>query len=319
VDCEGIIGKLIAASLLTIVSAVASATALDQFQQLHWTAPAHQFEALTAQPSTCLQTNRGNEHLVRAGQALFNAPNVLGGQAAKAGLSCASCHVNGRDNPHFVIAGVSDRAGSADVTSSFFSPARGNGRFDPVIIPDLAQPGKVSRDPDKNALEPFIRALIVEEFSGHEPTPATLQALAAYVRAIQTCATGDDRWVPFTLEDQLELLRAATQGAVDATFRDEGQSSPLLIGAARHQLGLIAQRYPGSALKRERDSLLSASRELQKLADSNRTPEEFGQAIFDWNVRFEKGVGKRLRKKVESSLYNPQNVAAALEASATAR
>ena len=277
-----------------------------------------EYEALTAQPLACLQPDRGNERLVLAGQALFNAPNVLGGQAAKTGLSCAGCHVNGRDSPHFMMAGVSDRAGTADVTSSFFSPARANARFDPVLIPDLAQPGKISRNRAENALEPFIRALIVEEFSGHEPTPASLQALAAYVRAIQTCAEGDDRWVPFTIEDQLMLMRAATLGAVDATAWDDGQTSQLLIGAARHQLGLIAQRYAGPSLTRERDLLLSTSRELQKLADGNDAPEQLRQAIFGWNVRFDKNVEQRLQRKKEESLYNPRNVAAALEALAIA-
>ncbi|NJS15549.1 MAG: hypothetical protein HC788_14335, partial [Sphingopyxis sp.] len=134
------------------------------------------------QPAACVSDISVD---AQAGEALFNSPSLLGGQAAKGGLSCASCHVNGRGNRHFVMTGVSDAPGTADVTNSFFSPARGNGRFDPVVIPDLALPGKVARDPAAAALEPFIRTLIVEEFSGSEPTPAMLGALAAYVRAVR--------------------------------------------------------------------------------------------------------------------------------------
>ncbi len=44
----------------------------------------------------CLSYSEANAKMVYAGQALLNTPAFLGGQAAKANLSCASCHANGR-------------------------------------------------------------------------------------------------------------------------------------------------------------------------------------------------------------------------------
>jgi hypothetical protein len=288
------------------------AAAPPLFETLRWTAPGAELEALSSQPSACLYFDPQNEAMVQAGQALFNTPTLLGGQAAKAGLNCASCHVSGRGNPHFLMNGVSEGPGTADVSHSFFSAARGNGRFDPVPIPDLAKPGKVSRDPATKALEPFIRTLIVEEFAGHEPSPAMLEALAAYVRSIQNCPGGDKNPVPRKLENQLGLVQAATNGAVNALGWKDEDASRLLIAAARYQLGLIAERYAGPKLASERKALLAESRRLQLLADQSAPMEKRAEGIFNWQNRFEKNVSKDLRRSVDKSLYNPTLLAAKL-------
>jgi hypothetical protein len=255
---------------------------------------------LSSQPPACLRYRIDVEPLFDAGQALFNAPTLLGGQAAKAGLSCASCHVNGRDNPHFVMAGVSGKPGTADVTSSFFSAARGNGRFDPVPIPDLAMPGKIPRKPGIQPLERFIRNLIVEEFAGAEPSPATLESLATYVRAIERCDSGDKTPEQRGLYDQLKIVKGALKVASKLAGGD-GKQTELMIATARHQLGLISERYAGAGLKRERALLLKASRELQSLAEKAGDR----QAITDWQERFDKGIAERLYQKQGRSLYNP--------------
>ncbi|MGF7473737.1 hypothetical protein WFJ45_23635, partial [Salmonella enterica subsp. enterica serovar Minnesota] len=71
----------------------------------------------------------------RIGRAAFNSPLLLGGQAARAGLSCASCHRNGRGNPDFHFPGISGAPGTADVTASLLSSHRGDGQFNPKPIP----------------------------------------------------------------------------------------------------------------------------------------------------------------------------------------
>jgi hypothetical protein len=262
---------------------MAVAVAPPLFDQLKWTAPGAEYEVLSSQPAVCLNFNDDDAALVPAGQALFNAPTLLGGQAAKAGLSCASCHVNGRDNMNFLMAGVSEKAGTADVTNSFFSVARSNGRFDPVPIPDLAVPGKVSRDPTAKQLTPFIRSLIVDEFSGHEPTPAVLDALAAYVRAVGDC---QQPLQPRIMQDQLMIM----------------------IAAARHQLGLISERYAGPGLKRERALLLTASRGLQTVGDSADNPAMFAQGLSNWLTLYDDELLTRLTKSSAKSLYNPKRL-----------
>lgn len=292
-----------------------AATAPPLFEALRWTEPGAEHAVLSGQPAVCLAYRSGDKPIVQAGHALFNTPTLLGGQAAKAGLACASCHVNGRDNPHFVIAGVSDKPGTADVTNSFFSGAHGNGRFDPVLIPDLAVPGKISHAPADKALEPFIRGLIVDEFSGREPTPAMLGALAAYVRAIQSCAGTGKALTPRKLEDQLSIIRAAVDGSAAMAERGDPQAVRMLIAAARHQLGLISERYAGPRLKRERALLLEASRALQLLDGKQQNPRQFASDIYGWTAHFETKVAAPLMATEDKSLYNPKLLATALAAS----
>lgn len=265
---------------------------------------------LSAQPATCLTRD---DPLVQSGRALFATPTLLGGQAAKAGLSCASCHINGRGNPHFMLAGVSDAPGTADVTNSFFSAARGNARFDPVAIPDLAMPGKVARDPAARTLEPFVRNLIVEEFGGEEPTPAMLAAIAAYVRAIAPC--DPDRSEARHLDDQLRALDDGMAAAALMIERDDRAGVRLSVAAMRHQLGLISERYAGPGFARDRAALLAASRELQAIGDRG----DAGPLLQRWKTGFDGGLAKRLRRDAARSLYNPDRLARALRPSAPRR
>lgn len=257
---------------------------------------------LSEQPATCMA---GDDDMIRGGGALFATPTLLGGQAAKAGLSCASCHINGRDNPHFLLAGVSAGPGTADVTNSFFSAARGNALFDPVAIPDLARPGKVSRDPETRALETFIRNLIVEEFGGQEPTPAMLDALAAYVRRIRPCP-GEPRVVR-RLDDQLAAIADGAAGARLMARRGDRQGVQLSIAAMRYQLGLVAERYAGSVFARDRAALLAMSRELQSIGEI-ADPRETRPALDRWKRDFDAGLARRLRGAEVRSLYDPKRL-----------
>ena len=121
--------------------------------------------AFATAPAECLRPPRERAAAlsVEVGRAAFGTPVLLGGQAARAGLSCESCHRAGRGNPDFQFPGASGAPGTADVTLSLFSSHRGNGVHDPKAIPDLSGP----RDRLKVApgdLPKFIRGLIVEEF-----------------------------------------------------------------------------------------------------------------------------------------------------------
>ena len=197
--------KLLAiiAALLLAIPTILEAGSKPALSAMAWLDQEGQLEALTSAPGIGFRiTAETLDHTdqMLAGQIAFHTPTLLGGQAAKAGISCASCHVNGRDNPHFSFPGVSGAPGTADVTHSFFSSHRGDGQFNPVLIPDLAKPGKISRDRE-GELEQFMRGLIVEEFDGAEPDHAVLDTLAVYVRALcSECAIGPK---PITLETHL--------------------------------------------------------------------------------------------------------------------
>ena len=140
---------LLAASFGTLAAAEAADVPL---RALRWIAPTADPAVLTRAPHECVRAPRAPDQalLVEVGRAAFRTPVVLGGQAARAGLSCDSCHRNGRGNPDFRFPGVSGAPGTADVTSSLFSSHRGNGVDDPKPIPDLGGPKaalKVSQAP----------------------------------------------------------------------------------------------------------------------------------------------------------------------------
>ena len=269
-------------------------------QALVWTDQAHAREVLLEQPATCLDRPL-HSPLTTAGEALFNAPAMLGGQAERAGLSCAGCHTNGRRNPWFRLDGVSAGPGTADVSSSFFSLKRANGRFDPKPIPDLALPGKISRDPASRALERFLRGLIVEEFSGDEPSENALAALASYVRAVRACEGRATE--PRKLASDLELVDAGVTGAIDMLRLGDTVTATKLISGTRFRLGMISERLIARRQTGLRQQLLSASRNLSELQAQPKTGE-----LIAWQQRFDQQVKPALRKAEPGSLYDPATV-----------
>src|SRR4051812_13505226 len=50
-------------------------------------------------------------YLSKLGDMLFATPAIFGGVARQAGLSCASCHQQGHNNPKLFIPGLSARPG----------------------------------------------------------------------------------------------------------------------------------------------------------------------------------------------------------------
>jgi len=245
---------------------------------LGWLSPDGALEALSTEPDRRLHVKssgipadsnepksaRRRWNQIAAGEALFHTPSLLGGQAAKARISCSSCHVNGRGNPHFQFPGVSGEPGTADVTHSFFSSFRGDSEFNPISIPDLTQSGKVSHK-NPGELETFIRGLIVEEFDGLEPSRTTLDALAAYVRALQSCDKCTAK--PITLATDLDRAGQALSAAKHFESHDP-QLTRLLVSGARSQLGLVYERFAGKRLVKERSAILALSSKIAALPGS---------------------------------------------------
>jgi Di-haem cytochrome c peroxidase len=126
-------------------------------------------------------------YLSNLGNLAFNSPLTLGAAAQKAGLSCGSCHVNGASNPKLFIPGLSTRPGNFDTTSAFFNPKADNGVLDPVTIPSLRGArylGPYGHDGRTPSLHDFVRNVVVNEFTGAEPSPQILDALVVYIEDI---------------------------------------------------------------------------------------------------------------------------------------
>ena len=253
---------------------------------------------LLEQPATCLNPARSLDQ-IRIGQALFNAPDLFGGQAARAAISCASCHTNGRRNSAFYLAGISKEAGTADVSSSFFSLARADGRFDPKPIPDLALPGKINRDPGSGALERFIRGLVVEEFSGREPSAQQLAALASYVRAVKACPGRATE--PRNLASDLLLVRGSIDGAIGLLDQHDPAGAARLVKAARFRLGLIDERMAGPKLNSLHKPLLAASLGLAQVSAGKAD-------LAQWQAEFDRHVAPQLNRNEHLSLYAPSQL-----------
>ncbi len=225
-----------------------------------WLDPPQRYTALSSQPAECAAVPRdaAERQLFEIGRAAFRAPLLLGGQAARSGLSCASCHSNGRRNPAFRFPGLSGDPGTADVTSSLMSSHRGNGQFDPRPIPDLAVPGKVARARGDPALETFIHGLITQEFDGAEPPALILRGLGVYVRAIGRPGCDLQGREPLRLANLTQDASRAVAASSHAWRSGNAAAARLLLSSARSMLGLIHERYAAPRLASDRQALLRA-------------------------------------------------------------
>jgi hypothetical protein len=273
-------------------------------REARWLAPGTLYEGLSREPAECFAPPADPPRRRRAeiGRIAFRAPLLLGGQAARAGLSCASCHRNGRGNPDFVFPGLSGEAGTADVTASLMSSHRGDGRFNPKPIPDLGGPRsalKVSQDPADGELEAFIRGLVVEEFDGPEPSAAVLDGLAAYVRALrpEACRGGERR---VRLESQLALA----ERAVELAETERGETRRLLLAAARSQLGAVDERFAIPGGETARAVLRDADRALADLRSERGDLRAWRRS---WPER-----RRKLLRLERDSLYDKRKLRAAL-------
>jgi hypothetical protein len=247
----------------------------------------------------------------------FEDPLLLGGQAARAGISCASCHNSARGNPAFVFPGISGEAGTADVTSSLFSSHRGDGEFNPKRIPDLTfDEPKISRV-EPGILEAFIRGLIVDEFDGEVPPKRVLDGLAAYIRSTNAKACPPSE--PLTVTFDLSRYGAALLTAKAALDQADQSTALAMIRAARSRLGIMAERFSGNDLEASRSSLIEADEALAILQRLLRDGDESSAVNRSLQARLTNidRWATPIKREASASLYNPERLAAALNATRT--
>lgn len=264
---------------------------------------------LTTQPVACetaaASAEQGEQR--RLGKLAFESPALLGGAAARMELSCASCHINGRGNPDFFLEGVSDKPGTADVTSSLLSKVRGDSAFNPAPIPDIAlRGGKQITDRKSQEFFTKVHGLIAEEFDGQEPPRPVIDAVIAYMDGLDpsACAPGAST-MAISLGADVDAARSAFEiatrpGADQAT-------SIFYLRVARLRLGRIHERFIGSDLAGQRRELLTLSDGLGAMAESVRAGVRLPVVAPDWGaLAASLGDGER------RSLYNPDILRAAL-------
>jgi hypothetical protein len=269
-----------------------AAAGLNRLHSARWLAPgADASKALSTTFAECLTAPRDAEaaYRVEIGRAAFRTPEVLGGQAARAGLACESCHQGGRRNPDFFFPGLSGAPGTADVTSALFSSHRDDGIDNPIQIPDLSGPKaalKVSQDRATPQLETFIHGLVTQEFDGAEPPPAVLGGLADYVRALDPAACPGQARQPVRVADYIAEARRAVRAAQMALDHHDAATADLMVQGARWRLGLINERYDALGSADARDGLSAADLDLYAALGAIRSGDpKAGGRLSLWLVR----------------------------------
>ena len=311
-------GVLIAGIALGL--AAAAPPAAPPLRAMRWLAPGVDASvALTHRPTECLGAASDPEiaYQVELGRAAFRTPLLLGGQAARAGLSCETCHRSGRNNPDFDFPGISGAPGTADVGTSVLSSHRGGRPLAPVPIPDLSGPKaalKTPQDLPSGALEARIRMIDTQEFDGAEPPPGVLKGLAAYVRALSPAACPAAAREPITAAAALEDVRRALEAALAALARRDGAAAALMVASARSQLGDVDERYPGPDLAQARAALRAASDPLAP-AEVDARAGRWGAAedLTLW-LAAEPGWAGAVIAAEPRSLYDPARLAEAARA-----
>lgn len=263
---------------------------------------------LTESPGECLRAPGDPEqgYLVEVGRAAFRSPLLLGGQAARSGLSCNACHRDGRDNPAFFLEGLSDAPGSADVTSSIFSAVRDDGAFNPRPIPSLVDLPEKPHEEGEAGLHAFIASAIVDEFQGARPPPAVIRGLTAYVAHLDSAACSR-KPAPQTVTGDLQTAERTLAAAATALARGDGATAGFLLLAAQNQLGRVHERFPGDREARLRlESLSRGVGALRERIDDDLALTPAGIA----EKRLEtQSLARFLHKRRGKSLYDAKALA----------
>ncbi len=308
----------VSAALFLSATLALAADSAPPIRAMRWVpAGADPARAFATQPAECLRPPADPDArlAVEVGRAAFRTPVLLGGQAARAGLTCEACHRGGRDNPDFQFPGASGDPGTADVTLSLFSSHRGNGVHDPKPIPDLAGPrDRLKVAPDD--LPKFIHGLITQEFDGPEPPPAVLTGLAAYVRALDpaACPAAQPRLpvTPALLLD--DARRALTAARAELAARDR-PTAIAMVAAARARLFLLDERYAG--LPAERERLRAADAELAalqaRIREGHAAADRAARIAIDRWLTASHPLAAQLNTAQPRSLFDPARLSQAAQ------
>ncbi|MBL4596541.1 MAG: hypothetical protein JKX99_08190 [Robiginitomaculum sp.] len=226
-----------------VVLGACSAESTRWPDSVNWIAPnANIAKMLTVEPAECVRSSPMSDEIA-LGRIAFHSPVLLGGQAARNRISCASCHTNGQVNEHFFIAGLSNAPGTADVSNFHFSKTLGDGVFNPKPIPSLAMLDTPKTPATALKQEQFILRLIEQEFDGAAPLPQIKSALIAYVNDldIAVCAETNTYYGQQILEHRLQRIDSyfmVLSSVQEAALRD------FLIISLRFELGRLYTRFP---------------------------------------------------------------------------
>ncbi len=304
------------AALAASSPAFSPAAADEILTELKWlSVDADRVEHLTTFVPEPISEDDFGTYEFELGRLAFRSPGLLGGVAAREGLTCQTCHMNGRSNPNFFLAGLSSDPGTVDTTTAVFSEVLGDGTFNPIEIPTLVgitESGPYGHDGREPSLEAFTRTVIVDEFAGREPDPVIFDAVITYISALK-----DQLQQPrhsFNLQSQFLDLERSLLVLEQAVRKDDREVALFVIFAIRSHFGRIAERLPGQELAQERDYIQQWSGELRSIRDLLDAGDGAGAnaELGEWHRKY---VSQRIEvvKAAEKSLFNLEKLRAALE------
>ncbi len=267
--------------------------------------------ALTSRPAEPVnydpQTDWNLEY--ELGRIAFRSPVIFGGFAAREGLTCQICHTNGYANRNFFMESHSSRPGTFDTTSAVFSKTLGDNTFNPIEIPDLvnvANTAPYGHDGREPSLRAFTLEVITQEFSGKQPTGTLIDALLAYMNALQP---RDKQTEPITLEEDLKDTSRGLRVLIELAEGKNADGASFVIASLRYQLAGIAERFPFEHQRKTYSVLVSWSRDLQRL--NSFAIEGKWEKLAQRAVRLSEEVEEVYRRNSfvsAGSLYEPETL-----------
>jgi hypothetical protein len=301
---------------LAFAAVTASRGGATDLTEARWLSPdADVLTFLMTSPGECVGKYAARNETLEIGRAVFRSPMLLGGQAARSGLSCNACHRDGRDNAAFFVPSLSDKPGAADVTSALFSDRREDGVFNPVAIPSLvgtANKAVFGTIRPTRDLRHFISSAVSEEFQGERPSRRMMDGLEAYISAFneRDCPA---RAAPRSPDRDLNDVRRTIRAAIAAIGESDAATADFLLASAQQRLGLIHERYSDPALTKERRALAALSERLGQLRSQ---VSDGGTGALKELSRLDAETGRLsavLDERKALSLYDPVVLKRALE------
>jgi hypothetical protein len=257
---------------LAVLFVASSTSSWAQLDDAQWVHPDADMEAvLSHAPTECLALpdDPAKQQSVLTGRAAFRSSTLMGGHAARRGLSCNSCHRNGHGNPDFFIAALSDQPGNVDVTNGVFSSLRDDSVFNPIPIPNLLDAGNKSEFGtmiQTNNLRAFITGILSEEFDARLPPEPVFDGLVAYVNALRSDTCPDEMQAVQNLKTEWRDVEAFFDLLVWHHGQGNAETINFMIGTLRHQLGRVSQRLDDD------EKRLSLSRLSRQIKDFEKEP-----------------------------------------------
>lgn len=291
---------LVAYSTVSVASERRSPLELSWFNDVN-----SKVEALTTRPTECVKPV--DDIRFKLGRVAFNSPRLLGGQAGRMGLSCASCHPSARANTQFFIKQISDQVGYADISHHFLSSRGGDGVFNPKPIPDLAEIESLRfKDRNGRPFEALLTQLIEIEFDGQRPASDVFDALKLYLsqNSIEHCRSPVKNVVR-NLKSEWTLIEDGMAVLESGEFTGKPQTTKFVSASMRATLETLYRFYSISPVTSLERQLIDVSRALNGLAGGITVVNEI-QTLNLIRTSLDK-LEEELQAYESTSFYNRQS------------